>query len=61
MVGVGSGRWWVSNVFGDQFLAFLLVGGRFLFSRMVGSRCFNHYVLGARLLIFSGRWFVVSG
>ena len=32
------GRWSIRNVVGDRCLAFLLVGGRFLFSRMVGGR-----------------------
>ena len=54
MVGAGGDRWSVSNVVGGQCFAFLLVGGRFLFLRMVGGPCLNQYVV-------SGLWSVVSG
>ena len=51
MVGAGGCRWSVSDV----------VGGRFLFLRMVGGRCFNQYMVGGRWLMVGGLWSVVGG
>ena len=42
------------------FFAFSLVGGYFLFSRMVGGRCFNQYLFVGRWLIVDGLWSVAS-
>ena len=39
---------------GGRCFAFLLVGGLFLFLRMVGGRCLNQYMV-------DGRWSVVGG
>ena len=50
MVGAGGGRW--------SCFAFLLVGGRFLFLRMVSGRCLNQYMVGGRWLMVGGLWLV---
>ena len=65
VVGAGGGRWSVSNVAGGWCFAFLLVGGQFLFLRMVGGRCLNQYmVVGSWSVVcglrsVAGRWAVV--
>ena len=53
-----GGRWFlwsVRAVVGGRCFAFLLVGGRFLFSRMVGGRCLSQYMVGGRWLMVGGR------
>ena len=35
-----------------------LVGGRFLFLRMVSCWCLNQYMVGGRWLMVGGRWLV---
>ena len=54
-------RWSVSNVIGGRCFAFLLVGGLFLFLRMVSGRCLNQYMVGGRWLMVGGRWLMVGG
>ena len=58
MTGAGGGRWSVSNVVGGRCFAFLLVGGLFLFLRMVDGRCLNQYMVGGSWSVVCGRWLV---
>ena len=56
VVGGFYGRCWGWSVVG---VLHLLVGGRFLFLRMVGDRCLNQYMVGGRWLMVGGLWSVV--
>ena len=50
--------WSMQAVVGGRCFAFLLVGGRFLFLRMVARRCLNQYMVDG-LWSVAGRWAVV--
>ena len=41
MVGAGSGRWSAGNVGGWRYV-FPIVGGGFIFPRMVGDQCMGN-------------------
>ena len=43
---------------GGRCFAFLLVGGLFLFLRMVGGRCLNQYMVDGRWCVVCGQWLV---
>ena len=57
MVCAGGGQWSVSDVVDGQCFAFLLVGGWFLFLRMVGG----HIYLISIWSMVGGSWSVVCG
>ena len=61
MVGAGGGRWSVSDVVGGRCFAFLLVGGRFLFLRMVCVLLSIWSVVGGSWSLVCGLWSVGGG
>ena len=62
LLGQWSGQWsalWsVVSAGGSQCFAFSLVGGRFLFSKMVCGHCLNQYMVSGQCITVVGPWLV---